>query len=237
MSRKSKYEIIEEEEEEEPERNLRGIGVEPDKKYKSIPYTRENFHTTLTTKEYSTLIEGSYSDNFKAQKLAQNINYSLDNELSNENNKVYIDDKDDDIVIAYTGTRKNSDYLTDLALGIGLAPYTSRFKNSQKLVDDVKKKYKNSQILNIGDSLGGSLAEFSGDKADRVVTYNKGTSIFDYGKKIRDNQIDIRNKGDYISSLSQFEKGGNKLIIDDGNDGFFNSHNFRNIENLNRLRL
>jgi hypothetical protein len=226
----------EEEPIEEPHGNLRGGYIEP--LHEHIPYTIDEYHTTISPQEYSKFIEASYTNNENAEKLGRDMGYTLDQELSNENNKVFMDDKDDDIIIAYTGTRKNEDYITDLALATGLGPYTSRFKNSQKLVDTVRKKYNRSHVLSIGDSLGGSLAEYVGDKTDRVITLNKGTSIFDVGKNIRPNQIDIRHKGDYISMLSKYEHGGKeKLEIDDGKTGLFASHDYRNIKNLKRTRL
>jgi hypothetical protein len=54
-------------------------------------------------------------------------------------------------------------------------------------------------------------------KVDRVITHDKGTSIFDVGKRIRENQIDIRHKHDLISTSSRFETGGkDKITTDDG---------------------
>jgi hypothetical protein len=237
MTRKEKNgRFYREEETEETHGNLRGGYIEPLQEH--IPYTIDEYHTPISPQEYSRFIEASYTDNINAEKIGRDINYTLDNELSDENNKVFKDDKDEDIIIAYTGTRKNEDYFTDMALAVGLGPYTSRFKNSQKLVDTVRKKYNKSHVLSIGDSLGGSNAEYVGDKTDRVITLNKGTSIFDYGKTMRPNQIDIRHKGDYISMLSKYERGGKeKLEIDDGKTGLFASHDYRNIKNLKRTRL
>jgi len=232
----SKYNYNFDEIENEPiHGNLRGYTAE---KFKRIPYTEEEFQTTITPQEYSTLIEASYANNDTAENLGHTINYTMDTELSNENHKVFIDDIDQDIIIAYTGTRKNEDYMTDAALAVGLAPYTSRFRDSRNLINNVKFKYKKSPILAIGDSLGGSIAEYVGDKVNRVVTHNKGTSIFDIGKRTRNNQIDIRHQNDYISALSQFEQGGqDRLTIDDGKTGFFESHDYRNIKNIKRTRL
>jgi hypothetical protein len=185
-----------------------------------------------------TLIRASYSSNEDASALSNDIQYTLDKELSNENHKVFLDDKDNDIIVAYSGTYKNEDYITDGALALGLAPMTRRFKDSRKLIDDVKFKYKRSPIMAIGDSLGGAIAEHVGGQVDRVmITHNKGTSIFDVGKKVRENQIDIRHKNDWISTLSRFERGGkDKILIDDGKTSLLDAHDYRNIKNLRGKR-
>lgn len=223
------------EEEEEVHGYLRGTGVVP--RFQRIPYTNEEMHSTITPDEYESLIQASYADNNEAERIGQDIHYTLDKELSNENHKVFSDDMDSDIIIAYTGTRKNEDYITDGALAFGVLPLTRRFKDSRNVIDDIKFKYKKSPIMAIGDSLGGSLAESVGDKVDRVITHNKGTSIFDVGKKIRDNQIDIRHKNDWISTLSRFETGGqDKITIDDGKTDFFESHDYRNVKGLKGKR-
>lgn len=223
-----------EEEVEQRKGNLRGY-VEPEHDH-YIPYDIEEYHTTISPSEFNTFIEGSYSSNEKAQELAKKINYSLDTELSTNEHKVFIDDADNDVIVSYTGTMKASDYVTDLLLANGLGEYTYRFENSQKVLDKVRSKYAQSHVMSIGHSLGGSLAEYV--TADRKITLNKGSSIYDVNKVIPKNQIDIRNRGDYVSYLSQYQKGSKeRILIDDKKTGLFDSHDSRNILGVDRRRL
>ena len=224
-----------EDKKEEPKRNLRVRPPSP--KFERIPYTKDEAHTIIRPNELYNFIEASYSNNDEAEKLAGQINYTLDKDLSNENHKIFKDNKDDDIIIAFTGTNKNEDYLTDIALGFGLGSHTRRFKDSRELIDKVKFKYKQSPILAIGDSLGGYLAESVGDKVDRVITHNKASSLFDIGKTINPNQIDIRHSNDIISMISTTQNGGkDRITIDDNETDPYKAHSYDNIEHLRSFR-
>lgn len=196
--------------------------------------------STLTSDELQTLIHASYADLDDAEKLAKKYGYYLDKELSNEENKVFKDRRDDDVIIGFRGTKNNQDIATDIALAVGLENYTDRFDKSRSFVDKVRFKYKNNPILAIGDSLGGSIAESVGDKVDRVITSNKGVGLRGIGKKIRKNQTDIRNDTDYISLLSKTQHGGReKIEIKDKTTWFqpLQSHEHKHIRELHRSRI
>jgi hypothetical protein len=224
-------------EEDEPEDhgNLRGTVIPS--RFERIPYTENEVQTTLTPHELQNLIKASYNDNDNAEIIGNDIDYTLDKELSTPNHKVFIDNKDNDVVVSFAGTYKNEDYISDAALALGLLDHTRRFKDSRSLIENIKFKYKQSPILAIGDSLGGSIAESVGDKVDRVITHNKGSSFFDVGKSIRPNQIDIRHTNDWVSALSKTQHGGkDRITIDNGKTGFFESHDHNNIKDLKGQR-
>jgi hypothetical protein len=187
----------------------------------------------VKTRELKDLIQASYSRNTPAKEIGKKYGYVLDEDLSNAEQKVFID-KDMNPKIVFAGTRKGSDYLTDLALGAGLAGITPRFQSSSKLVDKVKQKYKNKPITALGDSLGGSLAESVGGKVSKVITTNKGVGLFGIGKKIRSNQTDIRSSNDLVSLFRNTQSGGKKVTIK-GTKSIvnpFKSHNYRNLDKL-----
>ena len=222
----------------EPEKehgNLRGTTTPT--RFERIPYTEEERQTTLTPDELQKLIKASYSDNENAEMIGNDINYTLDKELSTPNHKVFFDNNDKDVVVSFAGTYKNEDFITDSALALGLLDHTRRFKDSRNLIDNIKFKYKQSPILAIGDSLGGSIAEHVGGEVDRVITHNTGSSFFDIGKSIRPNQIDIRHTNDWVSAISKTQHGGkDRITIDNGKTGFFESHDHNNIKDLKGIR-
>ena len=91
------------------------------------------------------LLDSSYKRNKEAEMIGNVHGLKLDHELSNGENKVFVDpDKNSHVV--FTGTRKIPDLLTDASLLLGLEDYHPSFINSKKLIDKVKSKYNNKNI-------------------------------------------------------------------------------------------
>lgn len=186
---------------------------------------------SITSDNVRNLIEASYKKNKEAKKIASRGGYKLDKSLSNREQKVFTD-RQGNPYVAYTGTRKGSDWLTDAALAVGLLGATKRLEDSKQLIQDVRNKYQNKTITTMGHSLGGSLAEASG--GDKVITIDKGVGLFGIGKKINSNQTDIRTQSDPVSALSRFQSGGTKVVIPNSNFiDPIHAHNFRHISRLN----
>ena len=164
---------------------------------------------SISRRGLSTLLDASYEDNQNAERLAQQEGYRLDPTLSNREHKVFLDQYDNPVV-AYTGTRKFGDFVTDTALALGIGNLTKRYSDSRKVAKAVTDKY-GKNALAIGHSLGGYLAENSGLK--RVITVNKGAGLGDIGKKIGRNQTDIRTATDPVSLLSVTQSGGKKITV------------------------
>jgi hypothetical protein len=178
------------------------------------------------------IIKSSYLKNDEAEKIGNNLNYKLDRDLSNREHKVFLD-KENKPIVAFTGTRKFGDVISDGLLAVGLQGLDPRFRESRKLVNNIRKKY-NQPITTVGHSLGGSLAEYAG--GNKVITVDKGVGIGGIGKKIKNNQTDIRSSNDLVSLLSLTQKSNHRItipktaqIIDP-----LKSHNFRNLSRLKR---
>ena len=198
---------------------------------RNLQYDPPKFHSG----EVKDLLQASYKRNSDAESIGKKYNLKLDHSLSNAEHKVYID-KDGNPDVVFTGTRKFGDYLTDAALTFGLGGLTPRFQNSTKLIDKVKEKYKNKPLSVLGHSLGGSLAESVGKKADKVITLDKGVVFFGIGKQIRPNQTDIRASNDAISVLRNTQSGGKKITLKDkGNYNFYNAHDIRHLDKINKI--
>jgi hypothetical protein len=194
--------------------------------------------TNTKASELKDLIQASYGRNTPAKEIGKKYGYVLDEDLSNAEQKVFLDKRNNPKIV-FTGSRKGSDILTDIALGVGLGGLTPRFQRSSALVDKVKQKYKNKNITAIGDSLGGSLAESVGGKIAKVITTSKGVGLFGIGKRIRPNQTDIRASNDVVSILRNTQSGGKKITIG-GTRGIINplkSHDYRNLTKLGDRRV
>ena len=177
------------------------------------------------------LLDSSYKRNKEAEMIGNVHGLKLDHELSNSENKVFVD-SDNNSHVVFTGTRKVGDLITDASLLFGLQDYHPRFINSKKLINKVKSKYNN--INAYGHSLGGRIAESVSDNVDNVITNNKAISKSDLFKKINSNQIDIRSGSDPISFLGAYtQTGGKKKVIK--NTNYLNplkSHSYSNIKFL-----
>jgi len=190
----------------------------------------------MDSQNLNQLIKSSYAGTNEAESIGRQLGYKLDRDLSNRKHKVFTDENNKPIV-AYTGTRTLGDWVTDGALAVGLGGYTQRFKESKRVADKARQKY--GQPLSIvGDSLGGSLAEHSANKKDKVITTSKGVGLFGIGKKINKNQTDIRAPLDVVSLLSLTQSGGKKKTIP--NSVYVNplaSHDYRNVLRLKGKKL
>jgi hypothetical protein len=194
-----------------------------------------NYISKVKSDELKDLLKASYTRNTPAKEIGKKYGYVLDEDLSNAEQKVYLD-KNKNPKIVFTGTRKGSDYLTDAALTFGLAGLTPRFQNSSKLVDKVKQKYKNKPITAIGHSLGGSLAESVAGKVDKVVTLDRGIGLFGIGRKNKSNVTDVRTSNDIFSVLRNTQSGGKKVVIK-GTKGILNplkSHDISQLDKINK---
>ncbi len=187
----------------------------------------------ISSDNVKNIIEASYKTNRAIEGDHKTNGYTLDHSLSNREHKVF-KDRQGNPYVAFTGTRKASDWLTDGALAVGLGGFTHRFQDSKHLIDEVKSKYKNKPVTTIGHSLGGTLAEHAG--GDKVITLDKGVGLFGIGKHIGSNQTDIRTQTDPVSLLSRFQTGDHKIDIK--NTTYldpFKAHDFRHISKLHSI--
>ena len=192
-----------------------------------------NYIPKVKSTELKDLLKASYQRNTPAKEIGKKYGYVLDEDLSNAEQKVYLD-KNKNPKIVFTGTRKGMDVLTDAALTFGLAGLTPRFQNSSKLVDKVKQKYKNRPITALGHSLGGSLAESVGGKVDKVITLDRGIGLFGIGRKNKSNITDLRTSNDIFSILRNTQSGGKKITIK-GTKGIIDPFKSHDINQLNKI--
>lgn len=163
----------------------------------------------LSTNEINDLIADSYQKGNDKQ-IERKYGLKKDRGLSTNQSQVYTDGYGNPI-ITFRGSKTAEDWLlSDTALALGLEKYTPRFQKSQKLVEEVEKKY-HSPVTTLGHSLGGSLSEYSNPHG-KVITVDKGVGLGGIGKKIGKKQTDIRAVGDIVSLGSLTQSHDNKII-------------------------
>ena len=195
-----------------------------------MPVKRVRKTEVINPNQLKGLIQAGYQRNGPARDIAKKQGYELVDKFSNAERKVFLDSKKNPYIVN-VGTRKFSDWGTNTAIALGLGRFTNRFKDSKKLLENVRKEYGNRPITNIGDSLGGALAENSG--GDRIITTNKAAGIGSLFKTIQKKQTDIRTGTDPVSLLARTQFGGNKFTIRDTN--FLDPLKAHSYKNLNKF--
>lgn len=146
------------------------------------------------------ILKAGYMNQKEARKkLKKDLGWKMDKSLSTNETKVFVD-KEKTPHIIHRGTRRVSDWGTNLNLALGLEKYDARFKEGKRITQLVEQKY-NKLSNSYGDSLGGALAEKSGSGGS-IYTHNKATGFLDIGKTIPKRQKDERNINDAVSLLS-----------------------------------
>lgn len=161
-----------------------------------------------------TILESSYKPQREFAEDVSKLGYSYDNELSNMENKVFVNRETGRPSIAYRGSTTAKDWIGNAKLALGFKD--PEVERRIQLADKVKAKYGNNIETIYGHSRGGLIAERAGEKTGaKVVTYNKAVDFSDMFKTIRPEQIDIRKEKDLVSLPSFFQTGGKKITKKD----------------------
>jgi len=183
----------------------------------------------VTANQVKDLIEAGYSRTGDAEKLGKKYGLTLDKSLSNANHKVFYDKQKNPSVV-FRGSKNENDLMTDGLLAVGLEKYSTRFRDSKNLIDDVRKKYNNKPITTTGHSLGASLGLYAG--GDKIVAVNRGVGVGGIGKQLPQNLTDIRSRNDIVSVLSKTQSGGRKITIKSKNINPLHEHSHKNLDLL-----
>jgi len=200
---------------------------------KSIQFD-PRFIPKVSANEIKDLIEASYSRTGDAEKIGKKYNLTLDKQLSNANHKVF-SDKNKNPNVVFRGSKNENDLMTDGLLAVGLENYSTRFRDSKKLIDKINQKYHNKSVTAMGHSLGGSLSEYAG--GDRIVTVNKGVGFGGIDAQLNPNQTDIRSRNDIVSLLGKTQSGGRKITLKTNHINPLREHDYKNLSLLNNKIL
>lgn len=191
----------------------------------------------VSTNRIRDLISASYQRNTGARDIGKKYGLTLDDSLSNAEQKVYVD-KSGSPTVAFTGSRKISDWLvTNPMLALGLEKYSPRFRRSQKVMEDVRKKY-GKPVTIASHSLGAAIGTSVGGKHDKIINVDRGIGIGGIGRKLGSNVTDVRSSNDLVSALRNTQSGGRKITISEkGNLNFLKAHDYRLLSKLNNKMI
>ena len=150
--------------------------------------------------------------------------YILDDELSNDNQQVYVNrKKNNKLLVSVTGTHNLSDIGTDVYLGLGKLKDTNRYKEADSTLEKAKKKYNKSKATIVGHSLGASIGSYIKKGNDRFIGLDAGYTI---GQPTREGE-NYRSKNDIVSLLGS---GATNMKTLDKNTNILNAHDVDNVK-------
>lgn len=139
-----------------------------------------------------------------------------DTKLSGKRVSVYNDTESSKTYIVHRGTQGIKDWVTDFAMAMGYEG-GKRFNHSKKIQEQTEKKYGSKNVITIGHSLGGRLAEKFGKNTSSIITYNKAVtprSVLEaFVSPISEKQYDIRTIGDPVSAAIGLQRRLNPTVI------------------------
>jgi hypothetical protein len=158
--------------------------------------------------------------------------FIIDKDLSSRNQQVFYNPKEKKLIYNVSGTHNLKDWGVNAYLLAGKLKNTKRYMDAHQGLRQAKEKYKVPALVT-GSSLGGAIASGIGQKEDRIVSYNKGST---FGEKIRDNEVSVRIRDDPVSLLNSFNKNTKTLSNNNVKTPFsllnsYNSHLSHNLKN------
>jgi hypothetical protein len=181
------------------------------------------------------MLKSSYG-NQQSQDTLSKFGLKKDPELSNHNEQVYIDPINHKMVYSVAGTHNLSDIGTDLYLAAGHLKDTNRYKEADKVFKEAKQKYRGYKTTVVGGSLGGTIAGYVAGFNDKVITHNKGATLF---QPVRGNETHYKTSGDMVSLLNANSTHTVNLKNNNRSSGNFitDALNAHKVENLKRENI
>lgn len=155
--------------------------------------------------------------------------HTLDKDLSSMDTKVFVNKETGKPVIIHRGTQTLKDVGTDVLVGMGLSRYSRRFQRAKKVTAEAERKYGQAADA-VGHSLGGNIAEHSGNHGE-TITLNKAVGLRDLYTKKKPSQTDIYTEGDIVGLpgyLTQRNKN-KEYIKNTSGAGVLNAHKVDNL--------
>ena len=150
--------------------------------------------------ELSDILASSYS-------MAEVEGFKKDTALCSETGCAYVSPTGQ-VVVAHRGTEGTmSDWGNNLAFGVGGETgykMTQRYRDANKLQKEAEKKYGSKNVITVGHSQGGLIAELVGGNSKEIITVNKATRPQNvvFGSEKKKNQTDVRTTSDAVSYWS-----------------------------------
>lgn len=181
----------------------------------------------------------------KAQEELKPYGYKIDNELSNKETKVFYNPLENKMVFSVAGTNPFSsrDVGTDAYLAfLGNAglKQTNRFKEAESVLNRARAKYKGSEKVLIGHSLGNSVISNLAKENEKVLGFGTGSGFYQTAKAPLEQRyrtfydpLSLTSKATIIPSYIPKKKGnlrGKQKV--DYPQGVFPSHSYENLKSI-----
>jgi hypothetical protein len=170
-------------------------------------------------------------------------NYKLDKELSGQRAQVYYNSEKNDVLVNHRGTASAKDVLTDAMMGVGglyYYPKTKRFDHAKTVQDQARAKYKGSNMISTGHSLGSQLSKHSSKPSDEVIGYNGAYLPYNliHDKKYK-KLTNVKSQDDPVNALhylnnSKSKKQKNIVIKNDDKTSILGSHGVANLKKIDK---
>lgn len=181
----------------------------------------------ISTNTVKNLMANSYKKDKKEPIID---GYKIDESLSGNRAQVYYNDDNKKSVIVHRGTSGIQDVATDALYAVGIK--TKRFKHGEKIQNKAIEKYGKENLLTMGHSLGGTIAE-NVSKGGKTITLNKPVLLQDVNKVIKPSQTDIKTSNDPISFLRQYQKGNKATNIPSTSNSLLTEHKTSTLGRIN----
>jgi hypothetical protein len=152
--------------------------------------------------------------------------------LTGKRVQVYYNPKTKKAIVSHRGSASLKDWaVTNVGMAVGYEG-GKRFKHAQKIQKEAEKLYGAKNVTTVGHSLGGRIAEKVGKKSNKIITYNKATTIRSLLTPTQSNQTDIRTSGDIVSQLSKYQKKRGTSITIPSTNNPIKAHNINQLNSV-----
>ena len=154
------------------------------------------------------MLQNTYRDNPQ-----QTIDgFTLDKQLSSDTTLIYVDSNTREIKVAIRGTKSSDpyDWIPNILYGVksGLEQLTPRFRNTKKIVENVRKKYPDYTIEYLTHSQSAIHGRSLARPNESIVSVNPLSK----GNEFYKNEQVIRSSGDPVSMLGVFPSWYRNLL-------------------------
>jgi hypothetical protein len=185
----------------------------------------------LDAPDFKRILEKSYE-----KKIGDHNNFKVDKDLSGKRVQVYHNPVNNQTIISHRGSEGIQDWITNARYGLFNDKSGSRFKHSAKISKLAQERYGNSDIIQIGHSLGSKLANTVAKPEQEILSYNGATTVYDRLSRPKKNVTHIRNQDDVVSALAN----ENVINVKDKNQSKFNvlkNHSFSSLDQIKDTRV
>jgi hypothetical protein len=129
--------------------------------------------------------------------------FTIDPQFNSDEHFVAVSHDGQHVFSSHRGTSNADDVTTDVSLAAGTLHNTKRYARSRSKSMDATRKYEHADLVEVGHSLGGTLADrISRESGRRSIVFNAGSSPFAPSAPVSQRHEHHRIASDIISSFA-----------------------------------